>query len=67
MGEPEFGEAGEVDSSGEEGEVGGDAASAAHAGAASAVAAAYEVGEFAFDFGSGGLVVGLPSLVALAG
>jgi hypothetical protein len=37
-----------------------DAVLAAHAGAAAAVAAAREVGEFAFDFRAGGAVVGLP-------
>jgi hypothetical protein len=39
---------------------------AAEACVAVAVAAAHEVGEFAFDFGSGGLVVGLPVGVGLA-
>jgi hypothetical protein len=67
MGEPEFGEAGEVDRGGEEGEVGADAQGAAHAGAASAVAASDEVGQFAFDLGSGGLVVGLPARLLLPG
>jgi hypothetical protein len=50
-------ESGEVDGGGEEAEVGGDAQGAAHAGAASAMAAPDEMGELAFDLGTGGLVV----------
>lgn len=67
VGEAEGGESGEVDGGGEEGEVGGDAVPAAYAGASAAVAAAHEVGDFAFDFGSGGPVVGLPGGILLAG
>jgi hypothetical protein len=44
-----------------------DAVAAAHAGAAAAVASAHEVGEFAFDFGAGGAVVGLPDRILLPG
>jgi hypothetical protein len=40
---------------------------AAHAGAASAVTPTDQVGEFAFDLGAGGPVVGFPDGVALAG
>ena len=60
VGEAEAGESGEVGGGGEEGEVGGDAEPATRAGAAAAVAAAHQVGEFAFDFGSDGPVVGFP-------
>src|SRR3954470_832943 len=67
VGEAECGESGEVDRGGEEVEVGGDAEPAAHAGASAAVAAAHEVGDFTFDFGSGGAVVGLPGGIGLAG
>jgi hypothetical protein len=65
VGKPQLGESGEVDRGSEESEVGADTQGAAHSSPTPAVAAAYEVGEFAFDFGSGGLVVGLPRLVAL--
>jgi len=57
MGQAEHGESGEVDGGGEQVEVGADAVQAARAGAAAAVAAAHEVGDFAFDFGAGGAVV----------
>ena len=66
VGQMEGGESGEVGGGGQEGEVCADAFAAVHAGAAAAVAAAHEVGEFAFDFGAGGPVVGLPDGVALA-
>lgn len=52
VGQPEGGEAGEVDGGGEEAEVGADFVAAAHPGAASAVASAHEVADFAFDLGA---------------
>ena len=64
--EAEGGEAREVGGGGEEVEVGVDFGSSADAGSASAVAAAHEVGEFAFDLGSVGSVVGLPVGVGLS-
>lgn len=56
----EHGHAGEVGGSGEQAEVGVDFDPAADLCVAAAVAAAHQVAEFAFDFGSGGSVVGLP-------
>jgi hypothetical protein len=67
VGDAEDGESGEVDGGGEELEVGGDFDGAAHPGAASAVASAHEVADFAFDFRSGGPVVGFPYRVGLDG
>ena len=64
--QPEHGQAGEVGGGGEQAEVCVDFGPAADSCVAAAMAAAHEVAEFAFDFGSGGLVVGLPVWVGLA-
>jgi len=56
----EHGETRQVVCSGEEVEVGVDFGSAPHAGFPSAVATTHQVGDFAFDFGTGGPVVGSP-------
>ena len=67
MGEPEHGEAREVDCGGEQGEVGVDVGGSPDSRAAPAVAAAHEVRDFALDLGSRGGIVGLPVRVGLAG
>src|SRR5262249_45045230 len=67
VGDAEGGEAGKVGRGGEEVEVSGDTGLAAHAGAAAAVAAAHQVGDLAFDFRSGGAVVGSPGRIGLPG
>src|SRR5450631_113158 len=64
-GHGEYGQACEVDSGGEQGEVGGDLGLSSDAGAAPAVAAAHQVPDLAFHFGSGGPVVRDPVRVAL--
>ena len=64
--QPERREACEVVGCGEEVEVGVDFGSASHAGSAASVPAAFEVGEAAFDYGPGGVVVGLPGGGSLA-
>jgi len=67
MGQPEHGEAGQVDPGGEQSEVGGALEPSADPGPSSAVPAAHQVADLAFDLGSGGGVVGLPAGVGLAG
>ena len=64
-GQAEDRQAGEVCCGGQEFEVGGDLFEAAHAGSSAAVSASGQVGDFAFDFGSSGAVVGLPGGVVL--
>src|SRR5207237_8164181 len=62
----EGGEAGDVVGGSEESEVGVDLGFASHPGAAAAVFAAHQVGEFAFDLGAVGPVVGSPGRIGLA-
>ena len=65
--EAEHGEPGQVVGGGEEVEVGVDFGSAPDPGSPPAVAAAHQMAEFAFDFGSSSAVVGDPDgVVSLA-
>jgi hypothetical protein len=65
VGDPEGGQAGEVDRGGEEVEIGADTQESPRAGTAAAVAAAHQMGDLAFDLGAGGPVVGLPGGIGL--
>jgi hypothetical protein len=65
--QPEGGQAGQVDRGGQQLEVLSHTHQPTDSSAAAAVAAAQQVGEFAFDLGSGGAVVGQPGGAALAG
>jgi hypothetical protein len=61
----EYGKTRQVVCSGEEVEVGVDFGSAPDSGMAPAMPAAHQVTDFAFDFGTGGPIVGSPGGVLL--
>ena len=63
--ESEHGETRQVVGGGEEVEVGVDFGLASDSGSPAAVAASHQVGDLAFDFGSGGPVVGSPVGIVL--
>ena len=65
MSQSEYSETRQIVGGGEEVEVGVDFGLASYPGSPPAVAAAHQVADFAFDFGSGGPVVGFPAGILL--